>query len=104
EYRAEHFLSAGIVCLFFGLVHAIPAACIAWFVLRRGFALNSAAAGLAAGTLGGLVGVALLELHCPNFQAPHVLVWHVAVVPLSGGMGALVAWMLRSWTLRSRRA
>jgi hypothetical protein len=37
----------------------------------------------------------MLELHCQNFQAAHVLVWHIAVVPLSGAAGALVAWALR---------
>jgi len=37
----------------------------------------------------------MLELHCANFQAAHVLVWHIAVVPLSGAAGALVAWSLR---------
>ena len=33
----------------------------------------------------------LLErLHCPNFQAIHILVWHTAVLVVSGGLGALV--------------
>jgi hypothetical protein len=44
--------------------------------------------------LGGLAGVGVLELHCTNFQAAHVLVWHTAVVPLSGAAGALVGWTL----------
>jgi hypothetical protein len=63
-------------------------------LLRRGFALNSVSAGLAAGMLGGLTGVGVLELHCPNFQAAHVLLWHTAVAPLSGAVGAMVGWML----------
>ena len=45
--------------------------------------------------LGGLAAVGVLELHCPNFQAAHVLVWHTAVVPLSAAAGAFVAWALR---------
>ncbi|MGA3372982.1 MAG: NrsF family protein [Terracidiphilus sp.] len=97
DYHTDHFFSIGIVCLLTGFLHAIPAALLGWLVLRRGFAVNSVSAGLAAGTLGGLAGVGVLELHCPNFQAAHVLVWHVAVVPLSGAAGAFVAWMLRSW-------
>jgi len=94
DYQTDHFISVGIVCLITGLLHAVPAALLSWLLLRRGYAVNHVSAGLVAGTLGGLAGVAVLELHCPNFQAAHVLVWHTAVVPLSGAAGALVAWML----------
>lgn len=95
DYQIDHFFSIGIVCLLTGLLHAVPAALLSWFLLRRGFAADSIPAGLLAGTLGGLAGVGMLELHCPNFQAAHILVWHTAVVPLSGAMGALAAWTLR---------
>lgn len=95
DYHVHNFVAIGIVCLLTGLLHAIPAALLAWFLLRRGFALNPVSAGLAAGLLGGLAGVGMLELHCPNFEAAHVLVWHTAVVPLSGAVGALAAWALR---------
>ncbi len=95
DYRTDHFFSVGIVCLLTGFLHAIPAALLGWLLLRRGFAVNSVSAGLIAGVLGGLAGVGVLELHCPNFQASHVLVWHTAVLPLSGAAGALVAWTLR---------
>jgi hypothetical protein len=50
-----------------------------------------------AGTLAGLAGVTMLELHCPNFEALHVMLWHTAVVPASGAAGALLGW------LRNRR-
>jgi hypothetical protein len=95
DYRTDHFVSLGIVCLVTGLVHAVPVILLSWLLLRRGFALNTVTAGLVAGMLGGLAGVGVLELHCPNFQAAHVLVWHTAVVPVSGAAGAFVAWMLR---------
>ena len=95
DYQTHHFISVGIVCLVTGCIHAVPASLLAWLLLRRGFAVNSVAAGLVAGTLGGLAGVGVLELHCPNFEAAHVLVWHTAVVPLSAGAGALVAWAQR---------
>ena len=90
DYRNDHFLSAGMVCLLTGLLHAIPAGLLSWLVLRRGFAVNPASAGLVAGTLGGLAGVGMLELHCPNFQAAHILVWHTAVIPLSAVLGAMM--------------
>lgn len=95
DYRTDHFFSVGIVCLVTGLLHAVPAALLGWLLMRRGFAVNPVSAGLVAGVLGGLAGVGVLELHCPNFQAAHVLVWHTAVVPLSGAAGALVGWTLR---------
>jgi hypothetical protein len=95
DYQTDHFFSMGIVCLLTGFLHAIPAALLGWLLIRRGFAVNSVSAGLVAGTLGGLAGVGMLELHCPNFQAAHVLVWHIAVLPLSGAAGALVGWTLR---------
>jgi hypothetical protein len=92
DYRTDHFFSAGITCLFTGLLHAILAGLLGWLILRRGYALNPAAAGLVAGTLSGLAGVALLELHCPNFQSAHILVWHTAVVPVSAALGAWLGW------------
>jgi Negative regulator of sigma F len=95
DYQTDHFFSIGIVCLLTGFVHAIPAALLGWLLLRRGFAVNCVSAGLIAGVLGGLAGVGVLELHCPNFQAAHILVWHTAVLPLSGAAGALVGWALR---------
>jgi hypothetical protein len=95
DYHTERFVSAGILCLVVGLLHAIPTGLLCWLVLRRGFAVDSAAAGLAAGTLAGLAGVAMLELHCANLQALHVLIWHTAVVLTSGVVGALIGWALR---------
>jgi hypothetical protein len=95
DYRTSDFFSAGIACLLTGLLFALPAAVLAWLLLRRGFAVNPLSAGLVAGTLAGLAGIGMLELHCPNFQAAHVLVWHIAVIPLSAAAGALVAWALR---------
>jgi Negative regulator of sigma F len=95
DYHTDHFLASGTKCLLTGLFHAIPAGFLSWLLLRRGFAVNPASAGLVVGTLGGLAGVAMLELHCPNFQAAHILVWHTAVVPVSAVLGAWVGWKLR---------
>jgi hypothetical protein len=102
DYETVHFFSIGIACLLTGLLHAVPAALLSWLLLRRGFAVKPVTAGLAAGLLGGLAGVGMLELHCPNFEAAHVLVWHIAVVPISGAAGACLAWLLRSRTAAGR--
>lgn len=90
DYHTDHFFAVGIVCLLTGILHAIPAGLLSWLVLRRGFAVNPVSAGVVAGMLGGLAGVGLLELHCPNFQAAHILVWHTAVVPVSAALGGLL--------------
>lgn len=106
DYRTDHFVSEGMACLTAGLLHAIPAGIASWLLLRRGFAVNSVAAGLVAGTLAGLAGVAMLELHCANFQALHVMLWHTAVIPISGAVGALLGWLrgLRAGPGDHRRA
>ncbi|HXM45957.1 MAG TPA: NrsF family protein [Bryobacteraceae bacterium] len=92
DYRTERFVSQGIVCLAAGLLHAIPAAPASWLLQRRGFAVNPVAAGLVVGTLAGLAGVGMLELHCRNLETLHVMLWHTAVLPLSAAAGALVGW------------
>lgn len=102
DYATHNFFSAGITCLVVGLVHAVPAALLSWLLLRRGFAVDAVTAGLAAGVLGGIAGLGMLELHCPNFQAAHVLVWHTAVLPASGALGAGIGWLLSLRRARNR--
>ena len=89
-YGTTSFVSQGIPCLVAGLCVAIPAALLISFLLRRGFVMQWSMAGLAAGTLSGLTGLAMLELHCPNLKAIHVMVWHVAVVIVSGILGFVI--------------
>jgi hypothetical protein len=91
DYDLGAFVPQGVSCLRAGLVIAIPTGVGSWLLLRRGFAVNPAGAGLAAGTLAGLAGLLMLEMHCPNFRAPHVMVWHTAVVPISALVGAVLA-------------
>ena len=95
DYHTTQFVSLGLGCLSTGLLHSVPTALICWLVLRRGFAVNSVAAGLAAGTLGGLAGLAMLEFHCTDFEVLHIMVWHCAVILVSGALGAFVGWALR---------
>lgn len=103
DYRTVEFVSAGVVCLVVGLLIATPAALLSWLLLRRGFAVNPVAAGLAGGTLAGLAGVVMLELHCANFEALHIMVWHTAVIPVSAAIGALLAWRLGSRSVSGAR-
>lgn len=92
-YSTLHFVQEGVPCLVAGLGVAIPTgASIAW-ILRRGFVLDWSRSGLAAGVLSGLAGLCMLELHCPNLKAIHVMVWHVAVVVVSGMTGLAIGWV-----------
>jgi hypothetical protein len=94
DYRVDRFVPQGLVCLTTGLLHALLAGAGAWLLLRRGFAVDPIAAGLVTGTFASVAGVTMLELHCPNLEAPHILLWHTAVVPLSALAGALLGWVL----------
>jgi hypothetical protein len=96
DYGVERFVPRGVACLTAGVAFALPASVATWWFLRRGFAVDSAAAGLVKGTLAGLAGVTMLELHCPIFEAPHVLVWHIAVLPICGAAGRLAARAVRA--------
>lgn len=80
------FVPQGLACMRTGLLWAIPTAVFSWILLRRGYAVNRAAAGIACGTLAGLAGLTVLELHCPNFRLWHILVWHLAVVPIAAAI------------------
>ena len=93
DYHTHHFLRLGLTCLVTALLHAVPAALLAGWLVRRGYVVNSVSAGLIAGTFAGLAGLTMLELHCNNFEALHVLVWHTLVVPVSGALGALAGWV-----------
>ena len=70
DYRTDHFVSAGIVCLITGLLHAIPTALLSWLLLRRGFAVNFVSAGLVGGTLAGLAGVTIVGVSLREFPGP----------------------------------
>ena len=82
---------------------ALPAGATTLLALRRGFAVNAQVAGLVTGALSGLAGVAMLELHCANLQALHILVWHTAVLPVTALGGYLLAnvYLWRLGQLRS---
>jgi len=104
NYETHRFLSSGLICLRVGLLHAIPTALLGWLILRRGYVVNAVASGLVAGILGGLAVVKMLKLHCPNFQALHVLIWHTAVIPVSAAAGAFLAWMFAERSASSKHS
>ncbi len=104
DYRMDRFVSEGVRCLIAGLLHAVPAGFLIWLVTRRGLTMNPVAAGVAAGTLAGMAGFGMLELHCPIQKAMHLMVWHTAVVPLSGLLGYLAGRVGQALGVKRREA
>jgi hypothetical protein len=74
------FVRRGLVCFGTGMLFAIPAACLFALLLRRGAALSPLLTGASGGGLAGLVGLAVLEIHCGNLNVYHIVVWHVSVI------------------------
>lgn len=86
-----HFLQSGYRCLKAGVPYAIPAAFVFWFILRRGAILSPRVVGAITGMLAGLVSTTVLEVHCPNLNVWHILVWHVGIALLGLVAGMLFA-------------
>ncbi len=73
------FVRHGLACFRTGMTYATPAAFFFALLLLRGAALTPAPTGATAGGLAGLVGLAVLEIHCPNLNVYHIVAWHVSV-------------------------
>lgn len=86
-----NFLQAGRACLQAGVPYAIPAVLLFWLIVRRGAILSPRAVGAVAGMLAGLVSTTVLEVHCPNLNVWHILVWHVGIALLGLLAGLLIA-------------
>lgn len=76
------FVARGVSCLRAGVEFAVPVAVLVFALVWRGASLRPFRAGAAAGALAGLTGLAILEAHCPNFDAWHIWLWHGAVVAI----------------------
>jgi hypothetical protein len=85
------FVRNGLVCFEIGMAFAIPAAILFALVLSRGAALSPALTGATAGGLAGLVGLTVLEIHCPNLNVYHIVVWHVSVTLICAIAGLVLS-------------
>ena len=73
------FWSNGWACISAGIPIGVLAAVPYWLVLRRGAILFPSLTGAATGLLAGLVGTTVLEMHCPDLNAWHILGSHLGV-------------------------
>ena len=96
-HEESEFIPNGLICLKSGLMYSIPGAFLLWLLARRGAILSPKLIGATAGGFAGLIGLTVIEVHCPNLNRYHILVWHGGVILLSalGGfaLGAAVAYL-----------
>lgn len=90
EFRS---LRLGAGCLGVGLLYTVLAGLAAWLMMRRGAMLSELAAGALGGALAGFVGVAGIEMRCPNPDLAHILTWHMPVA-LAGLLAGVLLGLL----------
>jgi len=86
----RNFWANGWACIRAGIPIGVLAAAPFWLVLRRGAVLSPCMTGAATGLLAGLVGASVLEIHCPNLDAWHILVSHLGVAVLCALAGLVI--------------
>jgi hypothetical protein len=86
----QHFWARNWDCLRAGTPIAVLAAIPFWLTLRRGAVLSPGMTGATTGLLAGLVGTSVLEIHCPNLDAWHILISHFGVAMLCALAGLVI--------------
>lgn len=89
--QEENFWGNAWVCIRAGTLVGALTAVPFWLVLRRGAILSPRMTGAAAGLLAGLAGTSMLEMHCPNLDAWHILLSHLGVAILCALAGLAIA-------------
>jgi hypothetical protein len=95
NFNFNRFVSLGMPCFRLGVVCAAISAALLYLLLRKGFFGSPIFAGATVGLFAGLVGIAVLALHCPIENSAHILVWHLGAMVLAGTGGAVVAELRR---------
>jgi hypothetical protein len=90
DFDTNRFVPRGMPCLRYGLLSSIPAAGLTWILMRRGYIVDPLAGAISGGAFSGLLGAAVLALHCSIFNAAHILVWHVGVIAVTSAAGACI--------------
>jgi len=81
-------------CWEVGIACAAISAPLFWLVLRRGFSLNPVSQGAMTGLAAGLVGVTVLEIHCPNLDRMHIADGHLGAALTAVLAGAALSAIL----------
>jgi len=86
----QNFWGNAWACIRAGTPIGALAAVAFWLVLRRGAILSPSMTGAATGLLAGLVGTSVLEIHCPNLDAWHILASHLGAAMLCALAGLVI--------------
>jgi len=90
--QEDNFWALNWACFRAGTPIAVLAAVPFWLMLCRGAILSPSMTGAATGLLAGLVGTSVLEIHCPNLDAGHILVSHLGIAMLCALAGLVIGW------------
>jgi hypothetical protein len=93
DFAMRDFVHRGMPCLRVGVLCSVPAAIGIVAFMRRGFIIDPISAAIAGGSLAGLLGVTVLALHCPIFEAAHVIAWHFGAIVITSLGGGFLGWM-----------
>jgi len=88
--QEENFWRNAWICIRAGTLVGALTAVPFWLVLHRGAILSPRMTGAAAGLLAGLAGTSMLEIHCPNLDAWHILLSHLGVAILCALAGLAI--------------
>jgi hypothetical protein len=97
----EAFLFLGWRCLRLGLMVAVPAAGVFWWLARRGASFDLTTLGATLGAVAGLLSVAVLQFRCSLHDFGHLVVWHLGVLALATFAGALIGRLTQQYSNRS---
>jgi hypothetical protein len=87
DRSTEKFVALGIPCLRLGCIGAAISGLLGWGLFRRGYLVTPRETITIYGLFAGLVGVAVLALHCPFLNSLHFIVWHLGAMALAGLAG-----------------
>ena len=94
--HTEPFVTLGVHCFQAGFVAALLSAILLWILIRRGFFTSPLDAGMTGGALAGCAGFIVLAFHCANFDALHILAWHLGPMVTAIGIGCIVGYVSAS--------
>ena len=101
--RSDHFCPAACWWIRTGTEFGTLAAVPLWFVLWRGSALSPVTTGLVSGLFLGLIGMTVLEIHCPIRDVWHILFAHIGVLVILSAVGLLVGAAVEKLDVRRLR-
>jgi hypothetical protein len=90
ERGTDNFVARGIPCLRLGAISALLSGLLGWRLLRKGYLVSPRETITLYGFFAGLVGIAVLALHCPIQNSLHIVVWHIGAMLLAGCAGFLL--------------